>query len=140
MKKLLLAALLSSLGCGCASIGDGPPDAPGLPSQGVVDVGNRCGPIEAYQAKWQSALRMSDWRVVIVCTDIPDSENAWALSFVEAHRKEMAVAIDPDSPNMELTVIHELSHGLFTYLREADSELVEENFAVLFSELLKGCK
>ncbi len=80
---------------------------------------------------------MNEWVVSIACSEIPDSENAWALSYVLAHKKQIAIVVDPDAPDIELTALHELLHGLLTYLRQADSELVEETTVVILSEQIK---
>jgi hypothetical protein len=55
---------------------------------------------------------------------------------VEPATREIGAVIDPDAPDLELTVLHELAHAVLSYVRAADSELVEENAVRTISELV----
>ncbi len=77
---------------------------------------------------------MEDWHISIACLEIPEEEKAWALSYVEPTTKEIGIVVDPDAPDIEKTVAHELTHGILTFVRAANSELVEENAVRVLSE------
>lgn len=138
-----LAAFVSSLALAssciaCASSGNVPKAGAVVPGNGTAALPGdpRCAAVEAYVAKWTEKLRLQDWMVYVACADIPESHGAWAESVVRSVRREMFTTVDPDAPDLELTVAHELTHAILTSVRDADSELVEEWWARTLSELM----
>jgi hypothetical protein len=137
MRHLAILALSLSVSCGGCATSNAvrvPDVGMVVPEAGAESALGKCGDLLGMQSKWAQALRIQDWKIQMVCADIPDSENAWALSYVEPATREIGAVIDPDAPDLELTVLHELAHAVLSYVRAADSELVEENAVRTLSE------
>lgn len=139
----VLALLLPTL-CACATNRPSgvnvrtPPQAqpPGIehPGQVVINQTQSCGDLAGYVARWQSVLRMDDWRVAIECLTIPEERNAWALSQIVVALREIAIVVDPATPDIEMAVLHELLHGIATEIRAGNSDLLEEQFVRTLTE------
>lgn len=95
-----------------------------------------CGDLAAYTEKWQRLLSLRDWEVEVSCAEIPDWQEAAALSYPDPWRKEVKIIIDPRAHESELLVAHELVHAVLSQVLESKSEVVEENVVVKLSELL----
>jgi hypothetical protein len=137
MRHLAILALSLSVSCGGCATSNAvrvPDVGMVVPEAGAESTLGKCGDLLALQSKWARILRLEDWHLTMVCAETPPEENAWALSYVEPATREMGAVIDPRAPDIELTVAHELSHALLSFVRAADSELVEENAVRTLSE------
>lgn len=142
MRKLIPVLSLFAVSCGtnAPQIVTPPQVAPEInhPGQVVLQEAPGCPNLAKHIERYQAALRLGDWNVAVSCHLIPDSENAWAISHVAVEHREIAVVIDPRAPDIELTVLHELLHAVMSEVRQADSELTEEQAVRALSEAIIG--
>lgn len=110
------------------ALGDGPP------TSACVQVGE-------YLTEWQRRLELRDWSVGYYCTPDPElGDTADGSNLLFSEERIAVVHIHPKASDPEETVAHELAHIWLAYVREADSELVEEQAVRIFTRLLVAGK
>lgn len=96
-----------------------------------------CIQVGEYLTDWQRRLELRDWTVGYFCAPDPEyGDDAEGTTALFAEERIAAIYIHPNADDPEEVSAHELAHLWFGYVREADSDLVEEQAVRIFTRLL----
>lgn len=96
-----------------------------------------CTELGEYLSSWQRRLELRDWTVGYFCRPDPDlGDEAEGTTSVYQEERVVAIYIHPAAPDQEEVAAHELVHVLLGFVREADSDLVEEQAVRTLTRLL----
>lgn len=100
-----------------------------------------CVQVGEYLTEWQRRLELRDWTIGYFCAPDPElGDTADGSASLFAEERIAAIYIHPNAEDPEEIAAHELAHIWLSYVREADSELVEEQAVRIFTRLLVAGK
>lgn len=118
-----------------------PSAQPSIVAMGAVAPAAECVQVGEYLTDWQRRLELRDWSIGYFCAPDPElGDTADGSASLFAEERIAAIYIHPDAKDPEEVAAHELAHIWLSYVREADSELVEEQAVRIFTRLLVAGK
>lgn len=117
---------------------------PSLVAMDAAPLPAACVQVGKYLTDWQRRFELRDWTIGYYCSPDPElGDDAEGTTSMVLEERAAVIRVHPSAPDPEEIAAHELAHVWMTYIREADSELVEEQAVRIFTRLLiagKRCK
>lgn len=114
---------------------------PSLAAMDPQPIPPACVQVGEYLTDWQRRLELRDWTIGYHCAPDPEfGDDAEGTTSLFAEERIAAIYIHPKADDPEEVAAHELAHIWLAYVRQADSELVEEQAVRIFTRLLVAGK
>ena len=87
--------------------------------------------------KWREGLELRDWTIVVFCEADPDlKDTAEGTNEMVMEERTALIRIHPKAPDMAEVALHEMLHIWIQFVRQADSDVVDEQVVRILTRRL----